>query len=73
MDLAKSDRGWMFGSAGDDVVTIGDPRLKAGADYVADPREVMELIDRMTNRLRTLNGAGLAAPQNRCHSSGDRG
>jgi len=63
MSLAKSDRGWMAGLADDDVVTIGDPRLKAETAAVEDVRDVADLLDRMVKRLRELNGAGLAAPQ----------
>jgi peptide deformylase len=63
MELAKSDRGWMSGVAGDDVVTIGDPRLKAKTEAVGDVDEVADLLVRMVDRLRELNGAGLAAPQ----------
>jgi len=60
MSLAKSDRGWMTGLAGEGLVTIGDPRLKAPALPITDPAE---LLDAMVARLRSLNGAGLAAPQ----------
>jgi peptide deformylase len=63
MKLAKSDRGWMSGIAGDDVVTIGDPRLKAETEAVDDVQDAAELLVRMVDRLRELNGAGLAAPQ----------
>lgn len=63
MNLAKSDRGWMAGVVGDDVVTIGDPRLKAETKAVDDVHEVAELLVHMVDRLRSLNGAGLAAPQ----------
>ncbi|MGH3717798.1 MAG: peptide deformylase [Pseudonocardiaceae bacterium] len=63
MNLAKSDRGWMSGVAGDDVVTIGDPRLKAETQAVDHVDDAAELIARMVSRLRELNGAGLAAPQ----------
>ena len=63
MALAKSDRGWMSGAVSEDVVTIGDPRLKQPTAEVADVREVGELIKHMTSRVRDLNGAGLAAPQ----------
>lgn len=63
MRLAKSDRGWMSGVAGDDVVTIGDPRLKAETEAIGNAHEVADLLARMVNRLRELNGAGLAAPQ----------
>ena len=63
MELAKSDRGWMSGVVGNDVVTIGDPRLKADTETVDDVDDVADLLARMVNRLRELNGAGLAAPQ----------
>jgi peptide deformylase len=63
MGLAKSDRSWMSGVAGDDVVTIGDPRLKAETDAIDDVQGVADLLSRMVGRLRELNGAGLAAPQ----------
>ncbi len=63
MELAKSDRSWMSGVAGDDVVTIGDPRLKTETEMIEDVRDVADLFVRMVNRLRELNGAGLAAPQ----------
>lgn len=63
MNLVKSDRGWMAGVVGEDVVTIGDPRLKAETTAVGEVHEVAELLGRMVDRLRELNGAGLAAPQ----------
>ena len=63
MTLAKSDRGWMSGVAGDGIVTIGDPRLKATTAAVDDVSTVAELLTRMVDGLRSLNGAGLAAPQ----------
>ena len=63
MELAKSDRGWMSGIAGDDVVTIGDPRLKVETQAIDDVHDATELLARMVDRLRQLNGAGLAAPQ----------
>lgn len=63
MSLAKSDRGWMSGIASDDVVTIGDPRLKAQTRVVDDGDDAADLLARMVDRLRELNGAGLAAPQ----------
>lgn len=53
----------MSGIAGDDVVTIGDPRLKAETQAVDHVDDAAELLARMVNRLRELNGAGLAAPQ----------
>ncbi|MGH3834668.1 MAG: peptide deformylase [Pseudonocardiaceae bacterium] len=63
MNLAKSDRGWMSGVVGDDVVTIGDPRLKAETQAIGDVQAVADLLARMVDRLCELNGAGLAAPQ----------
>ena len=63
MKLAKSDLGWMSGIASDDVVTIGDPRLKAETQAIGDVHDAAELLARMVDRLRELNGAGLAAPQ----------
>lgn len=63
MNLAESDRDWMSGVAGDDVVTIGDPRLKAETAVIGDVQEVADLLQRMVDRLRELNGAGLAATQ----------
>jgi peptide deformylase len=63
MKFAKSDRGWMSGIADDDVVTIGDPQLKAETEAIGDVRDVAELLACMVSRLRELNGAGLAAPQ----------
>lgn len=62
MTLAKSDRDWISGIAGEGVVTIGDPRLKAPTEAV-DASQAAELLATMVNRLRSLNGAGLAAPQ----------
>ncbi|MGH3771913.1 MAG: peptide deformylase [Pseudonocardiaceae bacterium] len=63
MNLARSDRGWMSGVADDDVVTIGDPRLKAETRAVDHVDDATEILARMVSRLRELNGAGLAAPQ----------
>lgn len=63
MTLAKSDRGWISGVAGEGIVTIGDPRLKAPTARVENVHDVDDLLTMMVDRLRTLNGAGLAAPQ----------
>lgn len=63
MTLAKSDRGWMSGVAGEGIVTIGDPRLKAPTAAVAAIGDVTDLLTTMVDGLRALNGAGLAAPQ----------
>jgi peptide deformylase len=62
MTLPRSDNDWIKGVAGDGVVTIGDPRLKAPTATV-DAAEAGELLEIMVARLRSLNGAGLAAPQ----------
>ncbi|MGH3570070.1 MAG: peptide deformylase [Pseudonocardia sp.] len=53
----------MSGVVGDDVVTIGDPRLKAETQAIDDVQAVADLLARMVDRLRELNGTGLAAPQ----------
>ena len=53
----------MSGGAGEGIVTIGDPRLKAPTAPVADPAEAGDLLATMVAGLRSLNGAGLAAPQ----------
>ena len=63
MTLPRSDQGWISGVAGDGLVTIGDPRLKAPTAPVEDVADVGDLLETMTGRLRSLNGAGLAAPQ----------
>jgi peptide deformylase len=62
MTLPRSDSDWIKGVAGDGVVTIGDPRLKAPTTTV-EVAEVADLLETMVARLRSLNGAGLAAPQ----------
>jgi len=62
MRLAKSDRGWISGIADESVVTIGDPRLKAETQAI-DDHHAADLLAHMVDRLRELNGAGLAAPQ----------
>src|SRR4051794_9214958 len=61
--LAKSDRGWISGVAGEGIVTIGDPRLKAPTASVDHVEKVADLLATMTSRVRSMNGAGLAAPQ----------
>ncbi|MEV6522329.1 peptide deformylase [Longispora sp. NPDC051575] len=63
MTLAQSDRGWISGTAGEGIVTIGDPRMKAPTRGVADVDDVAELLTTLVDRLRSLNGAGLSAPQ----------
>jgi peptide deformylase len=61
--LARSDRGWISGVAGEGIVTVGDPLLKAPTAEVDNVRDVAELLATMVDRVRSLNGAGLAAPQ----------
>jgi peptide deformylase len=61
--LPKSDQGWIAGAAGEGIVTVGDPRLKAPTARVDDPTQVTTLMNEMVEGLRGLNGAGLAAPQ----------
>jgi peptide deformylase len=63
MTLPRSNQDWIAGIAGDGLVTIGDPRLKQATVPVTDARDVPELLAAMVDRLRGLNGAGLAAPQ----------
>ncbi|WP_129784778.1 peptide deformylase [Promicromonospora panici] len=62
MPLPCSDSSWIDGAVDDDVVTIGDPRLKAPTAAI-DAGEAAELLGILVTRLRELNGAGLAAPQ----------
>jgi peptide deformylase len=45
------------------MATIGDPRLKMATVEVDDVADVSDLLDGMVERLPSLNGAGLAAPQ----------
>ncbi len=63
MTEVRSDAQWIAGQAHDDIVTIGDPRLKQTSDPIRDVAAAQDLLDRMVRRLRDLNGAGLAAPQ----------
>ena len=62
MTLPRSASSWVDGAVDDDVVTIGDPRLKAPTATI-DAEEAAELLEALVTRLRELNGAGLAAPQ----------
>src|SRR5262245_26457971 len=63
MTLARSSQEWIKGIASEGVVTIGDPRLEAPTTDTHDAEQVRPLLDAMVTRLRSLNGAGLAAPQ----------
>jgi peptide deformylase len=63
MTEVRSDARWVAGDAHEDIVTIGDPRLKQKSEQVRDVAAAGDLLDRMVGRLRALNGAGLAAPQ----------
>ena len=62
MTLPRSASSWINGTADDDIVTIGDPRLKAPTAPI-NAGEATELLSTLVSRLRELNGAGLAAPQ----------
>ncbi|MFD7310744.1 peptide deformylase [Promicromonospora sp. NPDC059942] len=62
MSQHRSDDNWIKGVADDDLVTIGDPRLKAPTSEI-EADQAQELLATLTTRLRELNGAGLAAPQ----------
>jgi peptide deformylase len=59
----QSDRDWRAGQAHPDIVLVGDPALRRGAEQVTDFSEIPQLFDRLVSLLRVLNGAGLAAPQ----------
>lgn len=61
MTLPRSDNDWVNGVT-DDVVTLGDPRLKAPTATI-DAADAGDLLATLATRLRELNGAGLAAPQ----------
>lgn len=63
MPELKSDSRWIKGQSIAGVTTIGDPLLKRKAQSVTSVVEVADLCEAMVNRLRELNGAGLAAPQ----------
>lgn len=63
MTLDRSDRGWIAGLAGEGIVTLGDPRLKAPTAKFENVAEASDLLKTMVDRLRSLSGAGLAAPQ----------
>lgn len=63
MAKAITDSRWISGSAHPDIVTIGDPLLKREASHVRDMDGAMKSAVRMTELLRELGGAGLAAPQ----------
>jgi peptide deformylase len=60
---AQSNRDWRAGQAHPDIVLIGDPALRRGAEQVTDFGDMPRLFDRLVALLRALNGAGLAAPQ----------
>ncbi|MEV0892510.1 peptide deformylase [Promicromonospora sp. NPDC050262] len=63
MTQHRSDDTWIKGVADDDLVTIGDPRLKAPTSEIDADDDARDLLATLTTRLRELNGAGLAAPQ----------
>jgi peptide deformylase len=60
--MPRSENNWVKGVADDDVVTLGDPRLKAPTATL-DAAEAGELLETLVTRVRALRGAGLAAPQ----------
>jgi len=62
MTRPRSDNNWVKGIADDGVVTLGDPRLKAPTAAVT-AADAADLLGSLVTRLRSLNGAGLAAPQ----------
>jgi peptide deformylase len=62
MTLPRNDNNWVRGVADDGIVTIGDPRLKAPTAAIA-AAEAGDLLTSLVTRLRSLSGAGLAAPQ----------
>jgi peptide deformylase len=47
VSLAKSDRGWISGVAGEGIVTIGDPGLTAPTATVASAGDVADLLTSM--------------------------
>jgi peptide deformylase len=56
----------MYGIVSPDSATAGaqgDPCLKRPTARVEDTQEVLQLLGAMVDRLRRLNGAGLAAPR----------
>ena len=59
----QSDRQWMTGQAHAAIVLVGAPTLREGGQPVTDFAEASGIADTMTDLLRELNGAGLAAPQ----------
>lgn len=63
MAKTESDARWISGQAMPGFVTVGDPRLRAGGRPVTEHGEAIPILDRMTELLRDLGGAGLAAPQ----------
>lgn len=52
MSDAKSDRDWISGVASDEIVTIGDPRLRNQTSRVRDPAEVTDVLRNMVSRVR---------------------
>ena len=63
VDEQKSDASWLAGGARPEVVTVGDPRLRAPVERFAVVAAVADRVDAMVALLREMRGAGLAAPQ----------
>ena len=63
MKSKETDKNWASGGAHPKIVTIGDPSLREIAESVTDFDHAREVVDEMVELLRSLGGAGLAAPQ----------
>lgn len=62
-DTKKSDSAWLSGGARAEIVTVGDPRLRAPVERIESVGPVADRVDGMVALLREMTGAGLAAPQ----------
>jgi peptide deformylase len=60
---STSDSAWSAGGARPEVVTVGDPRLRAPVAPIEDVGGAADRVDALVALLREMNGAGLAAPQ----------
>ncbi len=63
VDARKSDGSWLAGGARPEVVTVGDPLLRAPVERIDDVEAIADRVDAMVALLREMRGAGLAAPQ----------
>lgn len=59
----QSDSAWLSGGARPEIVTVGDPLLRAPVEPVESVDAVRDRVDGLVTLLRELKGAGLAAPQ----------